>query len=285
MQQEAHGKIRRIGVCADDFGMSPGVNLAVQQLARQRRISALSCLVDGPAAREGASTVRSERLDADVGLHLNLTDAFPEAPFHLPLSQLIARCYARAIRPQVIREEVRRQLDRFEDLFGFPPDHVDGHLHVHQLPLVRTELLGELASRYPGRLPWLRSGRAGTSRTVKPAVIGALGAGAFTRQAHRKGFGTNRYLLGVYAFNDKTEYLRRLESWFAQAGEDDLLMCHPASGFRGGEPHEMARHKEFQALTCPQYPNLLARSNLAVTRPSSLRSQPHGIVTGQNDGP
>lgn len=268
MQQQARNKLLCIGVCADDFGMSPGINRAVLELAAQNRISALSCLVDGPAARDGAAMLRAELPAVDVGLHLNLTDPFPGATLHFPLPLLIARCYARCMSARAIRDGIRCQLDRFEHLFGCAPHHVDGHQHVHQLPLVRTELLGELARRYPDRRPWVRSCRPPRKLpAAKPAIIGALGAGAFTRQAKRLGFDANRYLLGVYDFQGSaTEYLRRLGNWFAHAGDGDLLMCHPAAGLGEGEPHGMARRGEYSVLAGPQYPRLLAAANLVVAR-------------------
>ena len=50
-----------------------------------------------------------------------------------------------------IRAEVARQLDRFEAGLGFPPDHIDGHQHVHVLPGIRRALLTEVAQRYRAR--------------------------------------------------------------------------------------------------------------------------------------
>lgn len=84
----AHGSVVgrpiRLGVCVDDFGLNPYVNEAALGLACDGRISAVSCLVDAPAWRAGAALLdRRTRGRVDVGLHLNLTEAFDGcAPGH-----------------------------------------------------------------------------------------------------------------------------------------------------------------------------------------------------------
>lgn len=72
-----------------------------------------------------------------------------------------------------IRAEIRAQLDTFEQMLGHGPAFVDGHQHVHQLPVVRHELLDELRSRYRDRLPWLRSTRP--ANAVGHSLIKARG--------------------------------------------------------------------------------------------------------------
>ena len=57
---------------------------------------------------------------------------------------------------QDIRAEIGRQLDRFETALGFPPDHIDGHQHVHVLPGIRRALFREVEHRYRVRPPLMR---------------------------------------------------------------------------------------------------------------------------------
>ena len=48
---------RRIILCADDYGMSPGVNRAIRDLIERRRINATSVMMVGPAiGRDEAKT-------------------------------------------------------------------------------------------------------------------------------------------------------------------------------------------------------------------------------------
>ncbi len=60
-----------------------------------------------------------------------------------------------------LRAEIARQFVAFEIVHGEIPSFVDGHQHVHVLPVVRLALLAVLTERgYQGRL-WVRDpGRA-----------------------------------------------------------------------------------------------------------------------------
>ena len=65
---------RYLCICADDFGMSAGINSAVLDLAEQGKISATGGMVRREAWLAGARMLR--RLDPaqfDAGLHLDLT--------------------------------------------------------------------------------------------------------------------------------------------------------------------------------------------------------------------
>lgn len=271
--------MRRLAICADDYGLSSGVNAAIAELVAAARLSALSCLVDAPAFRTGAAQLRELGARADVGLHLNFTDSFGERAPRYPLPRLIARAYARLLDPAAIASEIRRQLDLFEDCCGFAPHHVDGHQHVQQFPVIRDALLAELERRAPAQRPWLRSAvppAAGIGSLLsadgrKPAILGLLGAGAFARAAAREGFTTNAHLLGVYGFDGSADdYLRRLRGWLAQAQNGDLLMTHPAQNHAPGDPIAAARVREHAVLRGAAFGTALAAQEVVVARLSQL---------------
>lgn len=267
----------RLAVCADDFGLSGGVDEAIVALVGQGRLSALSCLVDAPAFRSDAAQLASLAGRADIGLHLNFTESFGEVAPRFSLPAMVGRAYARLLAPAAIRAEIRRQIDRFEDACGFAPHHVDGHQHVQQLPIVREALLAELAARYPSARPWLRSGLPPDSPSLfatdrlKPLVLGVLGARALARAAKQRGFATNRHLLGVYGFTGSVaDYADRLDRWLAQAGDRDLLMTHPGRGGQAGDPIAAARRREDEALGGEAFARALAAHRVAVTRLSQI---------------
>ncbi len=265
----------RLAVCADDFGLSGGVNDAIVELVGKNRLSAFSCLVDAPAFRPAAARLAALAASADIGLHLNFTESFGEHAPRFSLGAVVGRAYARMLVPAAIHAEIRRQLDSFEDACGFAPHHVDGHQHVQQLPVLRDALLAELEARYRMRRPWLRSGlppRApGPSlfarERVKPFVLGTLGARALLREAAQRGFVTNRHLLGVYDFTGSVaDYSARLHRWLAQAGDGDLLMTHPGRGEQGGDPIAAARRREYEVLAGDAFAQALAARGVVVTR-------------------
>jgi len=150
---------RQVAICADDFGVDQAVNDAIVDLAAQGRLSATSVLVDGAAVQSANELLGP--LALDIGLHLNLTDAIGQlkAADVKPLTRLILKSHARQLNHQWVRAAIERQFDRFEGLFGKPPDYVDGHLHVHQLPIIRDMLMDVLSRRYLGPKIWLRDTR------------------------------------------------------------------------------------------------------------------------------
>lgn len=261
---------KRIVICADDFGMNPAIDAAILQLARQGRLNATSCLVEGPSFAAGAQAVRASGLQ--LGLHLNFTESLGRPGLYLPVSALIQHSWLRRLNPGQLREQITRQLDGFETMVGQPPDFVDGHQHIHQFPQIRSLLLQELEARYVGGgLPWLRSTRTGrlaglpVNLRIKALIIQMLGAGAFARQARHKDFPMNRAFLGVYDFQGgQAVYGKLLQNWLAQAQDGDLIMCHPASQALPGDGLGTQRQAEFDVLRSNAMGNWLRQYGLTL---------------------
>lgn len=268
-----------IGVCVDDYGCNEAVDEAALALAARGRVSAIACMTRSPRWPAAAKALDPVRAQADLGLHLDLTD-WADARVRRPLGRLILAAYAGRLDPAALREEIRAQLDAFEAALGAAPAFVDGHQHVHQLPGVREALLAELARRGTGRRPWLRCTRppprpkAAAPRdasALKQLVIAALGSRQLATLARAGGHASNAHLLGVYGFDgDEEGYARRLQGWLAQAGAADLLMCHPATRALPGDPIGAARMAEFAVLAGPRWDGLLQRHGLRVERLSRV---------------
>ncbi|SBT03646.1 conserved hypothetical protein [Candidatus Accumulibacter aalborgensis] len=279
--------VKPMVVCADDFGMAPGVNAGILELAHGGRLSAVSCMSRGRFFRLAAPSLAG--LPVDKGLHLNLTerlqgdefDEFDERDerderdeFALPLRRLLWSCWSRQIDARRVVLEIERQLDAFEAVLGVAPDYVDGHQHVHQFPVIRDCLLEVLRRRYPARLPWLRSTLPPVASTAlalpqrfKAKGIGFLGARAFTDLASRLGFRMNAHLLGVYGFEGGEEvYARLLGDWLACAGAGDLLMCHPAGFADEGVYAGRQRVAEYAVLSGECFRSLLEEHGVVVRR-------------------
>ena len=104
---------------------------------------------------DAARAFRALAPDADLGLHFNLTLARPlgAMPSFAPdgdfpaMNAIVPAAWRGALPRQEIRDELRRQLDAFEEAFGAPPDYVDGHQHVQVLPGIADDLIAELSAR------------------------------------------------------------------------------------------------------------------------------------------
>ena len=264
--------MRRIVICADDFGMNPAVDDAILRLAGMGRASAASCLALGPSFAANAAALRAA--GADVGLHLNLTESLRGEPA-MPLPALLARAYARCLDGAWIDAAIQRQLDAFESACGRAPDYVDGHRHVHQLPGVLMRLLEALHRRYGRRRPWLRCTLpraipgAAAADAFKARVIGALGGAALRHAAHDGGWRTNARLLGVYGLRGGApHYAALLRQWLRAARDGDLLMCHPAMPAPShADALSAQRAAEFEVLSGNAVAAWLRDCGVAVVRP------------------
>ena len=261
---------RQITVCVDDFGMHDGINQAALDLAGRQRISAISCMVDGPAWETGSRALKHNAFAVEVGLHLNFTEDFGQGLASVPLPKLIVSAHARLLDRAVVRREIERQVDLFESTVGCPPDFIDGHQHVHQLPVIREALIDVLDRRAASRKPWLRAScppgrfaRSALSRSArfKSRLIGWLGASACSRLARRHGYRQNRHLLGAYGFDaPEGQYAELLEAWFDSADAGDILMCHPSVSGPWQDPILQARHREYGVLASQAFADLLSRT-------------------------
>jgi len=265
--------------------MSAGIDAGILQLASAGRLSAVSCLTQGSTWKHQTRSLAA--LPVDIGLHLNFTESFANGQFFLPLPRLIAACYGRRLPAEAIAAEINAQLDAFEAGFGRPPDYIDGHQHVHQLPMLRESLLQIMALRYPGQGLWLRSTRPpsrGNPYPLKAAIISMLGARRMRHLASAQGLPMNGRLLGVYDFSASREkYADLLRTWLAIAADGDLLMCHPAVFAEPEDCIGPQRTREFSVLSDSRFPTWLEQQGLTLSRLSQETVRPTG-TPGRHPG-
>jgi hypothetical protein len=228
-------------LCADDYALTEGVSRAIGELAAARRLSATSALVTTPHWPAMAQRLVIHRGRIAVGLHLNLTLGAPlgampgfAAGGVLPKrNSVMVRALLGLVPTREIAAEIERQLDAFERHFGYPPDHIDGHEHMHVLSGIRQCLFEVVARRYPGVKPLLRdpsdSRRAIAARggpRGKAVAVAAL-ALRFAAGARRHGIPTNRGFSGFSEFDVKLPYANELEAALRAPGPRHIVMCHP----------------------------------------------------------
>jgi hypothetical protein len=77
---------RRIWLCADDYGISPGVNRAIRDLIERGRLNATSVMVVGPAiGRDEVNALQAAAASnprCAIGLHVTLTAPFRPLTMH-----------------------------------------------------------------------------------------------------------------------------------------------------------------------------------------------------------
>jgi predicted glycoside hydrolase/deacetylase ChbG (UPF0249 family) len=168
-----------------------------------------------------------------------------------------------------LETEIHQQLDLFERHLGATPDHVDGHQHVHQFPVIRDALMRVLSRRYTtGHRPWLRVSRAtGQKADLKAQVITAMGAKALERLALIHGFAHSSHLSGIYDFKGNAiQYRDQLHQWLKDLPKGTVLMCHPAKGIHAQSLTPMASVWEHEVLCGEALPDLLASTGTELSR-------------------
>lgn len=272
-------------LCADDYALTDGVSRAIGALAAARRLSATSVLVTTRHWPAAAPRLLVHRGRLSIGLHLDLTLGPPLGPMprlapggvYPSLRGLLARALLGRLDVAEIRGEIARQLDRFEAGLGHPPDHVDGHQHVHALPGVRGALLELVARRYSTHPPLIRdpADRYRAIATRRSAVPKALGIAAlakgFGRAARGRRLPTNDTFAGFSAFDLSEPYAEEFARALLAPGLRHLVMCHPGhvdAELTTRDPVVARRQMEYDALLRqPGLPDLIWRPSRAVNGP------------------
>ncbi|TPI70074.1 ChbG/HpnK family deacetylase [Mesorhizobium sp. B3-1-3] len=265
---------RSIRLIADDYGLAPGVSGAILDLIECGRLTGTSCMTGFPEWEEAAARIRPFRQRATVGLHLTLTDQIavtgssslaPDGK--LPgLASLALPVRRERIDERDVHAELDAQYDRFTEALVGPPDHIDGHQHVHFLPAVRNWLLtrfGESAHK-----PALRGapGLAGLDAAAKIAAIAALAVG-FNRSMQRAGFSVMTPLCGIYDWRKPEKFAPTLRGAIDTLPEQGVFMCHPGQvddSLRARDPMQGAREVEFTVLSSEDFGASLERAGMRV---------------------
>jgi predicted glycoside hydrolase/deacetylase ChbG (UPF0249 family) len=221
---------RRLVVNADDFGLSAGVNAGILRAHTDGVVTATSLMIHGTAAREAVAAA-AEHPGLDIGLHVDLCEwlCTPEGEWRA-VYEVVDTDDAAAVAA-----ELERQLDRFRELTGRDPSHLDTHQHVHREEPVRS-ILGRRAKEL--RVPLRHHGRIRY-------------CGAFYGQGHGgaplPGAVTPERLCGIVG---------------ALPGGATELCCHPAAAFDAGMSYGAERLAELEALCDPRVREAVERAGV-----------------------
>jgi hypothetical protein len=276
------GPPRRFWLCADDYGMSPGVNRAIRELIERGRLNATSVMVVGSAiGRDEIGSLQAAAAQSPrcaIGLHVTLTAPFRPLTMHfqpvdggqfLSFPKLLRAGLARRLDPEIIRAELMVQLAAFAELFGRPPDFVDGHQHAQLFPQVRDGFLAAVKEAAPDA--WVRQGGrrlplAKRLAAPKAMVLDVLSA-QFRKRAARAGIAFNPAFAGAYDFSKARDFAALMGEFLDGLPEGGLVMCHP--GFVdevlvGLDPLTGQREREYAFLAGEDFPRLLAQNKVTL---------------------
>lgn len=255
--------MKKISLCADDFGLNAQVDAAIVSLLRQERLTCTSCLVNMPFWFEAKILLAPFAIQGRVGLHLNFTEGLAltsaAQQYFMPVNQLLLKSHLRRFDVDIILAEMRAQILEFQQQMQVLPAFLDGHQHVQQFPGFREALLRVYAEFYPDKKAWVRvsamSGFFGNLRSFKNFVIYASGAQALRLALRRQGIPCNTSFGGIYDFDSRADYRARFLRFLRQSLDGGLIMCHPGMGDVDDAQDEIvfARVNEFKYFSGSQF--------------------------------
>ena len=274
--------MRRIWLCADDYGIAPGVDKAIHDLIERGRLNATSVMVVAPSfARQGATmlaALNSAGPRAAIGLHVTLTGPLrPKTADYtpavdgafLPLGATLRLAMQQRLDMSALTREIEAQFAAFSEAFGRPPDYVDGHQHVHLFPQVRHAVLD--ATRRLGPAAWVRQcgSRLPLHRRLtdpKGLLIDWLSR-EFRARADRFGIPTNPAFAGTYTYRANADFEQIFPTFLDGMPEGGLIMCHP--GFVDAElerldPLTTLREREYAYFCSDRFAETLKAHDLTL---------------------
>ena len=274
--------LRRIWLCADDYGISASVNAAIRDLVVRGRINATSVMMTAPSFHrsEAASLaiLNAGEQRVAIGLHVTLTAPYRplsagfkplrEGAF-LPLKETLVRARLHLFRRNLLQQEIESQVRMFTHTFGRPPDFVDGHQHVQLFPQIRDVVLKVAKEMAPNA--WVR--QCGSVRVLSDQFSDRKGllldvlSRSFRRRARALGVRTNPAFAGTYGFHDAANFATLFPRFLDRLPDGSVVMCHP--GFVDAELRRLdeltkLREREYAFLADASFPGILADHGVAL---------------------
>ena len=273
---------RRIWLCADDYGLSEGVNRGIRDLIARGRLNATSVMMVGAAiGRDEVAALKSVAAESPrcaIGLHATLSAPFRPLTMHfrpvngglfLPFPKMLRAGLLRRLDREMIHAELVEQLATFKDMFGRAPDFVDGHQHVQLFPQVRDAFLRAVKQAAPEA--WVRQGGRNQPlsqrlRAPKALVLDTLSA-QFRKRARRAGISFNPAFAGAYDFSRSPDFGPLMRQFLEGLPDGGLVMCHPGfvdEALREIDPLTTQRENEHAFLGSEHFLQLLAANNVTL---------------------
>lgn len=270
-------------LCADDYGLAPGLGVAIREMIDADRLTATSCMTGSPYWTTEAALLRPLADKADLGLHITLTDHMPvcSLPRLAPsgrfpsAGQLFKLAISHQLKLGEITAEIESQLEAFISEMGQLPDFLDGHHHVHQLPIVREAVLDIWRRRLSDNGVWVRSCCEPFQAVIKrriavpKALFLGLSGVPLKRALRAEGIPHNANFLGIYDLNQESSFGFIFKCFMEEMKTNALFMCHPGlvdAPLRAADSLTDQREKEFRYFMSDDFLRVLDTKGLVLTR-------------------
>ena len=295
----------RLILNADDFGLTLGINRAVEQLHQARALTSATLMATGPAF-DDAVAIAQRNPTLGIGCHLVFLDGIPVShpesipsllgadgktfrPSYLDFVQALLRG---TISEAELALETQAQIQKLQRA-GIDVTHVDSHKHTHLFPAVARAVLhiaercGVRAFRYPFEPDWSRSLATATplSRRLAQSALNLFEPRFRALTPLDRDEITTQGTLGIAATGTLSESL--LRAIMTDLGPDHIyeLCCHPGYNDAGLDRQRtrlrQSRETELNALLRtipemtqnPEDPRLIHYGDLGI--PGLQRASSH----------
>lgn len=123
----------KLRINADDFGISPGVNSAIEKMFRAGRLHSAS-IICGCGYFDEAVAIAKRNPGLEVGLHFNATVGSSQFKNGF-LSLFVMSMLNKKLLQEEIEKELRAQISLLEKS-EIKITHIDSHRHIHMIPRI-----------------------------------------------------------------------------------------------------------------------------------------------------
>ena len=285
-------------ISADDFGLSPAVSRGILELIEHKRIQATSVMLIYPDAESSLKELLEYSGSIDIGLHLVVSDLASEnykngIPITVPFWRLWLKAHFGKLNAKQVREQILDQICAFQKQLGRDPDFIDGHQHVHQLPLVREMLIDVIQELKLG--PYVRVTQGPSLRSFSMAIFRSKGS-LSTRDILKTGASLaaltfacrglqklckkyrirhNKVLLGHYdysrggLFSAYWGFYLEMASCIPVENQNQIYLCHPGhqdSELRSRDNVQDSREECWRFLMSEKFSSSLRAKGISVNQ-------------------
>lgn len=261
--------MQKIILCADDYNQSPAISRGILTLVENHRLSAVGCFSTLPNWQTAAKELQAYQSQIDIGLHFNLT----ESSHFSSLSNVMLQAFLKRLDSKKITAILNEQLDRFVDVMGVAPNFIDGHQHIHHLPIIRDVLLEVYEQRLRAAGTYLRIANNGSFRQLlhpgfpKNLIIKYTGALQLKTSLQQKNIPYNTSFSGIYDFKKSRFYPHYFRYFLRDVENGGLIMCHPGLAADDlTDPIAKSRNYEYQYLMSDQFLQDCQRRGVELSR-------------------
>lgn len=270
--------MKRIVLCADDYGQAPAISKAILALIQNHRVYAASCMVNSRYWEEHAAWLAPFQTQADIGLHVNVSEGRALSDDYIkrygkeffPLKVLLRKSLLRQIDQAAIEAEAHAQLDRFIAAMGFLPRYMDGHQHAHQFPVIRNAFINVYRQRLSQHGAYVRLVNTGLGG-LKQFIIHATGTKGLKKLLEDDRIPHNQSFAGIYPFAKSAAYPQHFKRFLREVSDGGMIMCHPGLlPIDGNDVIGVARYAEYQYLTGVEFLKDCATRRIKLARMSEM---------------